>query len=49
MPEIEADAEPVAFALSVDEGRVRTVVVVPAAVLRIAAGFGTRAAGGAGR
>lgn len=49
VPEIEADAEPVAFALSVDEGRVRTVVVVPAAVLRIAAGFGTRAAGGAGR
>jgi hypothetical protein len=49
VPDIEADAEPVAFALSVDEGRVRTVVVVPAAVLRIAAGFGTRAAGGAGR
>jgi hypothetical protein len=44
LPRIDRDAEPVAFALEVGEGRVRGTVVVPAAVLKAAAQAGVRGA-----
>jgi hypothetical protein len=49
-PAIPADAEPVAIALEVDKGRVRSVFVVPTAVLGAIAASGARNAlgGGAG-
>ena len=46
VPEVDKGAEPVAVTVDVGEGRVRSVVVVPAAVLKIAASFGGRAAAG---
>ncbi|MEY3021654.1 MAG: hypothetical protein RIS86_852 [Planctomycetota bacterium] len=45
-PPVDADAEPVAFALDLGGGRARAVLVVPARVLGIAAGVGGRAAAG---
>jgi hypothetical protein len=47
-PDVDADAEPVAFALDLDEGRVRMVTVVPAAVLSIATDAAGRASAGLG-
>lgn len=41
-PAIAADAEPVAVALEVDKGRIRTVLVVPTAVLGAIAASGAR-------
>ena len=43
-PPVDADAEPVAFALDVGGGRARTAFVVPARVLGIAASAGVRSA-----
>ena len=40
VPEVDVDAEPVALAADLGEGRVRSVLVVPAAVLKIAARAG---------
>jgi len=48
VPEVDKGAEPVAVTVDVGEGRVRSVVVLPAAVLKIAASFGGRAAQGNG-
>lgn len=42
-PPVDADAEPIAFALDVGGGRARTAFVVPARVLGIAASAGMRA------
>lgn len=42
-PPVDADAEPIAFALDVGGGRARTAFVVPARVLAIAASAGMRA------
>lgn len=44
LPRIDRGAEPVAFALEVGDGRVRTVFVVPAAVLKAAVQAGAREA-----
>ena len=47
LPDVDKGAEPVAVTVDVGEGRVRGVIVVPAAVLEIATAFGGRAIGGA--
>jgi len=44
VPEVDVDAEPVAIAADLGDGRVRSVVVVPAAVLKIAARAGVERA-----
>jgi len=46
LPDVDKGAEPVAITVDVAEGRVRGVIVVPAAVLKIATAFGGRAIGG---
>jgi hypothetical protein len=48
LPEVDKGAEPVAVSVDVGEGRVRGVVVVPAAVIKMGAGLGARGARGAG-
>jgi hypothetical protein len=48
VPEVDKGAEPVAVTIDLGEGRVRSAIVVPAAVLKIAASFGGRAAQGNG-
>ena len=46
VPDVDRNAEPVAVSIDVDQGRVRSAVVLPAAVLKIGASFGGRAVGG---
>ena len=43
VPDVDRNAEPVAVSIDVDQGRVRSAVVLPAAVLKIGASFGGRA------
>lgn len=43
VPPVDKGAEPVALSVDIAEGRVRSVVVVPSAVLKIFSSFGTRA------
>jgi hypothetical protein len=40
LPKVPADTEPIAFALDLEGGRTRAAVVVPAAVLKLAARTG---------
>jgi hypothetical protein len=47
LPEIDADAEPVAVGIDIDAGRVRAVTVIPAAVIEMAARQSARANGAA--
>jgi hypothetical protein len=49
VPPVDKDAEPIALTIDIDGGRVRSAIVLPAAVLKIAASAGARAGrGGAG-
>jgi hypothetical protein len=48
VPPVDKDAEPIALTIDIDGGRVRSAIVLPAAVLKIAASAGARAGRGGG-